>query len=178
MDGDLSGTDYSVNVKLINPDITTPSGIMNATYLQSVTSSIACGTSLHYRKDPIMIDDSDLGLVVRKTGNGYIAGAEWKLSGSLQANYYQKIGDRVHAALEFESMPTSLAQAQQMPPSRVCAGLRYEFHHALLRVQLESNGQIAALLEERISPHLSFLFSGMIDHPKNSGHFGFGLQFQ
>jgi mitochondrial import receptor subunit TOM40 len=178
MDGDYTGKDYSVNLKLINPDITTLSGIINVTYLQSMTSAIAMGTNFHCRRDPVMMDESDLGIILRKTGDNYIAGTEIKTSGSVQMNYYHKIGDRVHAALELEVVPSALAQAQQVAASRVGAGLRYEFHHALLRAQLESTGQISAFLEERISPHLSFLFSGMIDHSKNFGHFGFGLQFQ
>jgi mitochondrial import receptor subunit TOM40 len=142
-----------------------------------VAPSIALGTNFHIRKDPLL-DESDLSFILRKTGDNYITGMEMKVSGSFQANYYHKISDRVHAGLEFETMPTILAQAQQLPSSRISAGLRYEFHHALLRAQLDSTGQVYTFLEERISPHLSFLFSGVIDHSKNLGHFGLGLQFQ
>lgn len=44
-----------------------------------------------------------------------------------------------------------------------------------LRGKVDSNGCVAAFLEERLNMGLNFILSAELDHPKKDYKFGFGL---
>ena len=52
----------------------------------------------------------------------------------------------------------------------------YEYRPATFRGQVDSTGKVAAYLEHRLNPIMSFLLSGEIDHAKNTSKFGVGFQ--
>ena len=54
-------------------------------------------------------------------------------------------------------------------------GYDYTLRQARLRGRIDSDGKIAALVEERINAGINFLLSAEIDHAKKDYKFGFGL---
>ena len=54
-------------------------------------------------------------------------------------------------------------------------GYDYTLRQARLRGRIDSEGKIAALVEERINVGVNFLLSAEIDHVKKDYKFGFGL---
>ena len=57
-------------------------------------------------------------------------------------------------------------------------GAKYEFRQSVVRGQIDSEGKVSAFVEKRVLPTISILFSGEIDHFKNTSRIGLGLQFE
>ncbi|GJN31332.1 hypothetical protein PR202_gb19719 [Eleusine coracana subsp. coracana] len=54
-------------------------------------------------------------------------------------------------------------------------GYDYLLRQCRLRGKIDSNGVVAAYLEERLNMGVNFILSGELDHPKKNYKFGFGL---
>ncbi|GME73610.1 unnamed protein product [Ambrosiozyma monospora] len=55
-------------------------------------------------------------------------------------------------------------------------GAKYEYRQSVYRGQINSNGEVAFLLEHRVLPTLGLLVSASMDHVKNTCKLGAGLQ--
>ena len=165
LEHDYQGSDYSVNLKALNPSPIDFGGMYFASYLQSITKNLAVGfESLHQRASGMT--DTSTSYLAKYTGSDkdWIASAQLQPSGALQATYWQKLGDKVEAAADLH-----LVNAPQRRDAVATLGLKYDLRMSTFRAQLDSTGKVSALLEQRFAPTFAFLVSGEIDHFKVSG---------
>jgi mitochondrial import receptor subunit TOM40 len=162
---DRIGRDYSLNLKTYNPSPADLSGAYMASYLQSLTKNVALGAEVIYQRAPTGMEESAMSYVGKYTSNkrDWIATAQVQAQGILQTTYWQKLSDKVDVAAELVLVPDVRPTERK---AMATVGVKYDFRTAVFRAQVESTGKISALLEQRISPILGFLFSGEIDHWK------------
>ena len=166
LEHDYQGSDYSINLKALNPSPIDFGGMYFASYLQSVTKNLAVGfESLHQRASGMT--DTSTSYLAKYTGSSkdWIATAQLQPSGALQATYWQKLGEKVEAAADLH-----LVNAPQRRDAVATLGLKYDLRMSTFRAQLDSTGKVSALLEQRFAPTFAFLVSGEIDHFKVAIH--------
>jgi mitochondrial import receptor subunit TOM40 len=183
---------YSLNVRTVNPSPADLTGIHMVSLLHSVSPRLALGfetiiqhpqpqileTATSYllkmtslpapsASTPIAQSPSTLGL---GSARQWIATAQFQpTAGLLQTTYYQKLSPSVDVALD---LTTAVTPASPMgPPKREAVatlGAKYEFRMASFRGQVDSQGKVGMLLEQRFTPAFAFLVGGEIDHWKVS----------
>lgn len=172
---DYQGSDYSLNVKALNPSPADLSGMYIGSYLQSVTKNLAVGVESIYQRASADMTDLHNSWHARYTGSNknWIATAGLPGPGVLQATYWQKFGEQVEAAADLQMVAT---------PDRRDAiatlGLKYDLRMSTFRAQLDSTGKVAALLEQRFAPTFVFTVGGEIDHFKNTARVGMGVMIE
>ncbi|KAL5189159.1 Mitochondrial import receptor subunit TOM40-1 [Glycine soja] len=89
-------------------------------------------------------------------------------TGMVLLSYVQKVSEKVSLASEF--MCNYLSRD-------VTASFGYDYilRQCRLRGKIDSNGCVAAFLEERLNMGLNFILSAELDHRKKDYKFGFGL---
>lgn len=191
---EYNGADYSVNVKAINPDLQDGSGIYTASWLQSVSKSVAFGGELIAQKaalgEPV---DTGVNLVARwaappvalAIGDGTKPpGTPEPKSPSIftvtlqqfvacQASYFHRVSEKVELAAEWQAL---LVGPRRDALTSVSA--KFDYRQACIRTQLDSLGRVQLLYEERLFPGFSLLLSGELDHLKASGRFGVGINLE
>lgn len=134
-------------------------------YLQSVTPRLALGGETfwlnHNRK-------SGTGLAGRYQGNDFVATAQIASTGIVSLTYTQRISEKVSLASDF-------MWNWNAKEATASIGYDYILRQCRLRGRVDSEGKVAALLEERVNQGVNFLLSGEIDHYKKDYKFGFGL---
>lgn len=168
LEQDYKGSDYTLNLKALNPSPTNLSGIYIAGYLQSITKNLAIGTEVLSQPNA-MLGLSGSGttwipsLLAKYTGSdkNWIATAQVQSLGAFQATYWQKISDKVEAAADL----MVIAQPGKHEGIATLAA-KYELRMATFRAQVDSTGKVAALMEQRFTPAFSFTLGGEIDHLK------------
>jgi len=159
-DGEYRGVDYSLGLKLGN------AGVVGASYLQSITPNLALGGELQYigvRRITIWsaVARYELG---RNTFTGNIASM-----GAMSLSSHHKINEKTGLAAE-------VVYFNQTGDSLFRTGYEYRLQRATVKGTIESSGRLQATLENRLSPGITFLVSGEIDHKKTDYKFGFGLR--
>eukprot|EP00871_Galdieria_phlegrea_P001444 jgi/Galph1/22/GphlegSOOS_G4884.1 len=158
-DLDYRGSDFCGQLKLGNM------GIAAVSYLQSVTPNLALGGEGFYQGTTQFSAITAAGRYVTSDG---IATCTIASFGPLVASYCHRVNPRVTLATEF-------FWDLRSRDSLVTAGYKFDLRQASIIGQIDSNGRVAALLEEKINPGLSFLLSGEIDHSRQEYKFGFGV---
>lgn len=92
-------------------------------------------------------------------------------TGILSLTYHHRVNDKAALAADFLYNVGA--------PSEACAsvGYDYTFRQCRLRGSVDSNGKVAALLEEALAPGVRLLLSGELDHARADHKFGFGMTF-
>uniref|UniRef100_A0A0E0KD55 Mitochondrial import receptor subunit TOM40-1 n=1 Tax=Oryza punctata TaxID=4537 RepID=A0A0E0KD55_ORYPU len=143
---DYKGTDYRAQFQIGN------NAFYGANYIQSVTPNLSIGTEIfwlgHQRK-------SGIGFASRYNSDKMVGTLQVASTGIVALSYVQKISDKVSLASDF----------MYNHMSRDCR----------LRGKIDSNGVVAAYLEERLNMGVNFLLSAEIDHSKKNYKFGFGM---
>ncbi|XP_052185306.1 mitochondrial import receptor subunit TOM40-1-like [Diospyros lotus] len=105
----------------------------------------------------------ETNLTKNKVATGQVAS-----TGMVALSYVQKVSEKVSLASDF--MYNYLSRD-------VTASFGYDYilRQCRLRGKIDSNGCIAAFLEERLNMGLNFILSAEIDHRKKDYKFGFGL---
>lgn len=194
LEQDYQASDFSLNMKTLNPSFDAASGFSGVavgSILQSITPQLSLGLELLYSKTqqgaPADAGVSYLSRFVSKK-------QDWIFSGQLQANgalitsFWRKVTPNVEAGIE-----TSL-QAGMIPitdpvmgtpigiqptiEGSTTIGAKYEYRQSVYRGTVDSTGKVACFLERKVLPTLSILFCGEIDHAKNESKLGCGLQFE
>ncbi|KAJ1977208.1 translocase of outer mitochondrial membrane [Dimargaris verticillata] len=172
-EADYQGVDYTLNAKAINPSPADNTGIYAGSYLQSVTKNLAVGLESIREKPPLGEERTRTSLLARYTAGPSITTLQWQGLDSLQATYHQKVNDRVEFASELQ------ITTEGEKRGAVCTvGGKYEFRQATFRGQIDSNGKVMAVLEEKMAPGFSFLLTGEIDHLKGQNKVGVGLMLE
>lgn len=172
---DRVGKDYALNLKTYNPSPADLTGTYLASYLQSVSQHIALGVDAVYQRPTPDLEECTLGYMAKwhhvtkdeLTGqsakDSWIATAQILTQGVWQATYWQKLSERVEAGVDLMIAPALNPRERK---AIATAGVKYDFRMATFRGQVDSDGKVSALLEQRLSPAFAFLVAGEMDHVK------------
>jgi mitochondrial import receptor subunit TOM40 len=89
-------------------------------------------------------------------------------TGIVALSYVQKVSEKVSLASDFMYNHMSRDVTSSF-------GYDYMLRQCRLRGKFDSNGVVAAYLEERLNMGVNFLLSAEIDHSKKNYKFGFGM---
>ncbi|KAI8378018.1 eukaryotic porin/Tom40 [Radiomyces spectabilis] len=170
VDQDYTGSDYSINVKAMNPNPLEFTGLYMASYLQSITAQFAVGSEIVLQRPTPDMEETAMSLVGKYTGKDFIATAQLQGMGALQASYYQRINEKVDFGVELNIM----SQGGRREAVATVGG-KFDFRQATFRGQIDTTGRVSAVLEEKMAPGFSFLISGDLDHMKGQSKFGVGI---
>lgn len=156
---DYKGKDYQTQLQLGN------NAFYGFNYLQSVTPTFALGGEAfwlgHQRK-------SGVGFAGRYSTDKVIATGQIASTGMVSLTYVQRVSDKVSLASDFNYNWASREATTSV-------GYDYLLRQCRLRGRLDTNGCVAAYLEERLNVGVNFLLSAEIDHWKKDYKFGFGM---
>jgi len=183
---DHLGPHYALSLKTMNPGLLDATGIHFVSLLHSVSPRLSLGfESIIQHPQPSILETSTsylakltslpnpLAALTPSTPGpvpfnpSWAATAQLQPSGNLQATYYQRPSDKIDVALDFQ---TIFQPASMLGPAKrealTTLGAKYDLRMATFRGQIDSNGKVGMLLEQRFSPAFGFLVSGEIDHAK------------
>lgn len=195
LEQDYQASDFSINLKALNPTFLSNdgafSGVAVGSILQSITKRLAIGLETVYSAQPELPGDAAVSYVARYNHDDkWIAAAQLQASGSLVASFWRRVAENVEAGLETQLttqlVPTDPQAAllggapglQAKFEGVTTIGAKYEFRQSVFRGQVDSTGKVSAFLERRILPTVSVLFSGEIDQVKSASTIGVGLTFE
>ncbi|KAG8371613.1 hypothetical protein BUALT_Bualt13G0106500 [Buddleja alternifolia] len=158
-DFDYKGSDYRCQFQLGSGAIT------GASYIQSVSPHLSLGGEVYWAGQHRL---SGVGYAARYNTDNMIAAGQVDSSGKVALSYIQKVSQKV-------SLASSFLYNYMSGDVTASCGYDYNLQRCRLRGKIDSNGVVAALLEERIDMGLTFLLSAEIDHQKKDYKFGFGL---
>ncbi|KAA8491902.1 Mitochondrial import receptor subunit TOM40-1 [Porphyridium purpureum] len=159
-DLDYRGTDSCAQLKLGN------GGIVGVSYLQSITPTISLGGEGFYQGKNRF---SALTAAVKYASKSDVASFTVASYGPVIVSFVRKVSARCALACE-------MFWDSRSRESLCTVGYKYDLNKASLIGQFDSNGRVAAYVEEKLNPGLSLLLSGELDHAKGDYRFGFGLQ--
>ncbi|PWZ30385.1 Mitochondrial import receptor subunit TOM40-1, partial [Zea mays] len=132
---------------------------------QSVTKNLSLGTEgLWFGQKRI----SGVSIVARYDTKKMVATAQIATTGMVAFYYVQKVSENVSLASDF-------MYNQMKKVVTASFGYDYMMRQCRLRGKLDTNGVIFALLEERLTPGVTFQLSAELDHWKKDYKFGFGM---
>eukprot|EP00246_Nothoceros_aenigmaticus_P003547 TRINITY_DN14724_c0_g1_i1.p1 TRINITY_DN14724_c0_g1~~TRINITY_DN14724_c0_g1_i1.p1 ORF type:complete len:377 (+),score=46.93 TRINITY_DN14724_c0_g1_i1:139-1131(+) len=156
---DYKGKDFQTQLQLGN------NAFYGFNYIQSITPTLALGGEAfwlgHQRK-------SGVGFAGRYNTDKVIATGQIASTGMVSLTYVQRVSDKVSLASDFNYNWTSREATTSV-------GYDYLLRQCRLRGRLDTNGCVAAYLEERLNVGVNFLLSAEIDHWKKDYKFGFGM---
>ncbi|MCO5611097.1 hypothetical protein L7F22_065347 [Adiantum nelumboides] len=156
---DYKGRDFRTQVQFAN------NAFYGGNYIQSVSPHLALGGEVfwlgHQRK-------SGLGLAARYNSDKTIMTGQFASTGLVALSYVQRVSEKVSFATDFMY---NLANRE----ATSSIGYDYLLRQCRVRGKVDSNGTVAAYLEERLNLGLNFLLSAEIDHWKKDYKYGFGL---
>ncbi|KAF8334310.1 eukaryotic porin-domain-containing protein [Cantharellus anzutake] len=172
---DHQGSDYSWNLKTVNPSPTDLSGLYVGSYLQSVTKNLAlgCETLYHSALLPGQPSDFSTSFLAKYAAKEWIATAQLQPAGILQATYWHKLGEKLEVAADLQVIVSPFRR-----DAVATVGARYNLRTATFRAQLDSSGKVSALLEQQLAPTFAFLVAGEIDHVKTTSKVGVGIMIE
>ena len=159
LDVDYKGVDCQGQLKFGNNQF------YGANYLQSVTPTLALGGEVFWLGNQLK---SGLGFAARHASNTGVSTCQVATTGLLSLTYTHKLSDKVHLASDF------LWNWNQREAT-ASIGYDYTLRQCRLRGRIDSQGAVAAFLEERLNVGINFVLSAEVDHPKRDYKFGFGL---
>jgi len=187
---DHLGPHYALSLKTINPGILDGTGIHFVSLLHSVSPRLSLGFETIIQHPQPTILETATSYVAKLTSlpnplaaltpsapgqapaslpftPSWTATAQLQPSGNVQATYHQRMSDKIDVALDFQTIfqpPSMLGPAKR---EALCTlGAKYDLRMSCFRAQIDSNGKVGMLLEQRFSPVFAFLVSGEIDHAK------------
>ncbi|RCV45024.1 hypothetical protein SEVIR_9G424100v4 [Setaria viridis] len=156
---DYKGSDYRAQFQIGN------NAFYGANYIQSVTPNLSMGTEMfwlgHQRK-------SGIGFASRYNTDKMVGTLQVASTGIVALSYVQKVSEKVSLASDFMYNHMSKDVTTSF-------GYDYLLRQCRLRGKIDSNGVVAAYLEERLNMGVNFLLSAEIDHCKKNYKFGFGM---
>ncbi|KAL3718159.1 hypothetical protein ACJRO7_003314 [Eucalyptus globulus] len=156
---DYKGSDYRAQFQAGS------GALFGANYIQSVTPHLSLGGEVfwagQHRK-------SGIGYAARFNTDKMVATGQVASTGMVALSYVQKVSEKVSLATDFMYNYMSRDVTASV-------GYDYLLRQSRLRGKIDSNGCVAAFLEERLNMGLNFILSAELDHKKKDYKFGFGL---
>lgn len=156
---DYKGTDYRAQFQIGN------NAFYGANYIQSVTPNLSMGTEIFWLGQQ---RKSGIGFNSRYNTDKMVGTLQVASTGIVALSYVQKVSEKVSLATDFMYNHMSRDVTSSV-------GYDYMLRQCRLRGKIDSNGVVAAYLEERLNMGVNFLLSAEIDHPKKNYKFGFGM---
>ncbi|KAE8783318.1 mitochondrial import receptor subunit TOM40-1-like [Hordeum vulgare] len=156
---DYKGTDYRAQFQIGN------NAFYGANYIQSVTPNLSMGTEIFWLGQQ---RKSGIGFNSRYNTDKMVGTLQVASTGIVALSYVQKVSEKVSLATDFMYNHMSRDVTSSV-------GYDYILRQCRLRGKIDSNGVVAAYLEERLNMGVNFLLSAEIDHPKKNYKFGFGM---
>ncbi|KAM0875274.1 hypothetical protein ACQ4PT_036955 [Festuca glaucescens] len=156
---DYKGTDYRAQFQIGN------NAFYGANYIQSVTPNLAMGTEIFWLGQQ---RKSGIGFNSRYNTDKMVGTLQVASTGIVALSYVQKVSEKVSLATDFMYNHMSRDVTSSV-------GYDYILRQCRLRGKIDSNGVVAAYLEERLNMGVNFLLSAEIDHAKKNYKFGFGM---
>lgn len=173
-EADYQGKDYSLNLKAINPDAVSQTGIFTANYLQSLTKTVALGVEVigqkMHPKEPI---ETGLNVGAKYTTPNSTTTLNLQQFAAMQASYFHRVSPSVELGTELQLL---LIGPRSDAMTTVAA--KFDYKQACIRTQLDSTGKVGLLYEEKLFPGFSLLLAGEIDHVKGTSRFGLGVNME
>lgn len=171
LDMQYTGADWSMQASASMVEGEDPTAKVNM--LQSLTQNLCLGGEGSYDSNTATAKVAWGGRLI---GADYMATATHSFSQDLQdhrveCHYLRKVD-------QFVSLATSLTCIPSRQVAQVAVGYDFNLERSRVQAALHSNWQLHATLEERIGPGFSLLFSGLLDHSKETYKFGMGVTFQ
>ncbi|XBI71311.1 hypothetical protein VPH35_065569 [Triticum aestivum] len=183
---DYKGTDYRAQFQIGN------NAFYGANYIQSVTPNLSMGTEIFWLGQQ---RKSGIGFNSRYNTDKMVGTLQVASTGIVALSYVQKVSEKVrHYYYEHElfacyfnqvltckytevqvSLATDFMYNHMSRDVTSSVGYDYILRQCRLRGKVDSNGVVAAYLEERLNMGVNFLLSAEIDHPKKNYKFGFGM---
>lgn len=176
LESEYTGSDYTANVKAINPSMVDGTGIYLASYLQSITPKLSLGAELLYQCPMAKVQETSTSLAVRyQPSADRVWVAQSQGTSGLTSSFWRKINEKCEAGAEL----TVINDPTQGRREASCTvGVKYDFAASTVRAMADNFGKVSMLLEEKIAPGFSFLISGELDHMKGENKFGVGLNLE
>ncbi|MBW0509568.1 hypothetical protein O181_049283 [Austropuccinia psidii MF-1] len=170
------GKDYALSIKAYNPSLIDRSGIFITQYLQSLHPRFSLGVESVWQVMPPM-EDASLSYLLKwhSANKDWISTLTLQAQGVIQASYWQKLSERVDAAVDLQFVPHPLPRERKAVST---VGLKYDLRQATVRAQADSTGKVSMLLEQRVAPMFTFSVAGELDHVKSQSKFGVGIQLE
>lgn len=190
---DYIGSDFSVNLKAINPDPQDFSGIYTVSYLQSVSETVAVGGECISQKGagesmetgfnlvarwaapavPVEAADSALEAAAPKLASPAVATLTIQQLVACQLSYFYRVSDKIELGAELQTL---LVGPRKDAITSVSA--KFDYRQACIRTQLDSQGKVSLMYEEKLFPGFALLLSGELDHLRGSSRFGLGINLE
>lgn len=172
---DYLGPDYSLNAKVINPDVAGQTGILTASCMQSLTKNFSVGAEVVGQrmgaKEPV---ETGFNVGAKYATPTSIITANLQHMAALQLSYFQKVSPSVELGSELQLLMLGPTRSDAL----CTVSAKFDYKQALVRTQVDSAGKVALLYEEKIYPGFSLLLAGEIDHAKASSRFGLGINME
>lgn len=175
VDNDYSGDNFSASLKSINPSIIEGglTGIFVASYLQSLTPSLAVGLEAMWQRAAINTGpETAISYCMKYKGSDWIASAQLAEQGVLTTSYWKKLTDKVEAGVDLNlQFAPGLGSGGLMgngsrKEGTTTIGAKYDFRQSSFRAQVDSSGKLSCLYEKRVLPPVQLVFAGEMDHFK------------
>ncbi|KAL9594552.1 MAG: hypothetical protein Q9179_005347 [Wetmoreana sp. 5 TL-2023] len=192
IENDYSGRDFTASLKAMNPSIIEGGvkGIFIASYLQSVTPSLALGLEAVWQR--VAMNSSPEALLsygAKYKGSDWIASLQMQTEGpqgsGINSSYWRKLTDKVSvgADLSLQFAPGLSGQGGLMggglqKEGSASAAAKYEFRASTFRAQVDSKGRLSCMLEKTILPAVRVTFAGEMDHLKQQAKVGVGVSVE
>jgi mitochondrial import receptor subunit TOM40 len=158
-DIDLKGVDWNGQLKYGT------SQFYGANYFQSITPYLSMGGEMFCLAEQRR---SGIGLAARYATDSCIATAQVANTGLVSLTYLQKVSEKVSLVTDFLFNSNSREASASF-------GYDYQLRQSRLRGRLDTEGKVAAFLEEKLNPGVTFVISAEVDYPRKDYKMGFGL---
>jgi len=193
---DHIGADFTFNVKAINPNpidraasynkprSSTCTGIYSASYLQSITPSLALGAEYVYQRPTPDMEEAAVTYVAKYTprfwkptslppaipqnlAHAYppvyanetpsvLTGSYSPSNGLIHTSYYQRINSRLELATELQMLVTPGSMGGEGRREGIASvGFKLDTLFSTVRGMVDTSGRVSAVLEERLAQGLA-----------------------
>lgn len=177
VDNDYTGNDFTASLKSINPSVLEGglTGIFIASYLQSVTQSLAVGLEAIWQRPAINTGpETALSYCAKYKGTDWIASAQLQAQGAISTSYWRRLTEKVEAGVDLNlqfapgmgGRGGGLLGSGMRKEGTTTLGAKYDFRASTFRAQVDSSGRLSCLLEKRVAPLVQLTFAGELDQFK------------
>ncbi|KAI9810970.1 MAG: translocase of outer mitochondrial membrane [Pycnora praestabilis] len=187
IDNDYTGKDFSASLKSINPSYLDGglTGIFMASYLQSVTPSLALGLEAIWQRSAVNAGpDTALSYCAKYKGEDWVASAQLQAQGAVSTSYWRRLTDKVEAGVDLNLQFAGMGRGGGLMGGGIrkegttTLGAKYDFRASTFRAQVDSSGRLGCLLEKRVAPPVQLTFAGEIDHFKQQAKIGLAVSIE
>ena len=134
-------------------------------YFQSITPSLSLGGEAFWLASQLK---SGAGFAARHVGAAHVATAQVATTGLLSLAYLHRVSDKVSLAADF-------LWNWNAREAGAAFGYDYTLRQARLRGRVDTEGRVAAFLEERVNVGVNFVLSAEVDHVARNYKWGVGM---